>query len=119
FNTENERFAFEPRIIANLPADFYRRHFDYASAVEAGVDVLFPLRGLDGPIQVSAVQQQVPDLLQRTLLFPRLNRMANGFRAYAARGEYHPGAAWLNRPLREDYAQTFDELLELFARHNV
>jgi hypothetical protein len=118
FNTECESVPFEPSVSKWLTSDFYRHQYDVHSAVDAVIGAALPLKQLD-PIIRNEQLRNWPQILQRRLDLPRLNWMAAQFDEYYRRGSVHQGAAWLERPLRNDYAARCDEILEMFSKAHI
>ncbi len=120
FNTDAHQIAYEPGVRAVVPRSFYDRHFDRTDAVNRLINVASPLRRLDTPLQYEAdkwTQKKMLDAgmdvswLASTLPLPRLNLVLNEFQVDRRRGVQPEGAAWLNRPFKDDAQETFDELL--------
>lgn len=120
FNTSADDVAYDPRVVGFVPDAFYGRHFDNTAIAESVIDVAAPLRRMDTVLQYQA-NEAVKGLttsagveigwLTRTLPLPKLNHVANEVGAVTRRGRFHPGQAWLNRPFKDDAAQTFSEVL--------
>ncbi len=125
FNTDAHQLAYEPGVRAVVPGSFYERHFDRTDAANGLINVASPLRRLDTPLQYEADKAALKGLkdagydaswLASELPLPKLNLVLNEFADDRKRGLQPEGAAWLNRPFKDDARETFEELLAMIER---
>lgn len=128
FNTECPSVPFEPRVAKWLPPAFYRWQYDSHSAADAAVGAALPLKQVEPIVRFrlfrdwsksSDLMKNWIGLLQRRLQLPSMNRIAAEFDAARRRGVYHEGAAWLERPLRPDFAARCDEILAMLDHQGI